>query len=102
MLASFSIVPMGKGEQVKDEVAKVLDIVDRSGLNYRAGAMETTVEGSEDEVMELIMQCHNLMKTLAPRVLTSIKIDDRMAGENRLTGKLEDVEEVLGRKLKHE
>lgn len=102
MLASFSILPMGKGERVKDEVAKVLDLVDRSGLNYRAGAMHTTVEGSEDEVMELIMQCHNLMKTIAPRVLTSIKIDDTGDEAGRLTGKVEDVEEVLGRKLKHE
>lgn len=101
MLASFSIVPIGSGEDIKAEVARVIDIVDRSGLNYRAGAVETTVEGEFDEVMSLIGRCHGLMKSIAPRVLTSITIDDR-PGNGGLIDKIKDVEELLGRELKHQ
>lgn len=100
MLASFSIVPIGVGEELKDYVAEILSIIDESGLDYRLGAMQTTVEGDADQVMALVMKCHKHMKKKAPRVLTSIKIDDRSSAEGRLTGKIADVEKALGRKLK--
>ncbi len=102
MLASFSIVPLGTGEDMREEVARVLDLVDKSGLNYRAGAMQTTVEGKADEVMDLITQCHALMKSIAPRVITSVMIDDRGDKTDGLEEKVKEVEEILGRNLRHE
>ncbi len=102
MLASFSILPVGVGEELKEHVAKVLALVDESGLDYKLGAMQTTVEGNPDDVISLIMKCHRLMKDIAPRVLTSITIDDRKGAGGRLTGKVSDVEEVLKRRLSHE
>ena len=51
MLASFSIVPIGAGEELKEHVAKILALVEESGLSYRLGAMQSTVEGSPEEVM---------------------------------------------------
>jgi uncharacterized protein (TIGR00106 family) len=101
MLASFAIIPVGVGEEMKVEVAKVIDLIDRSGLSYRVGAMQTTVEGEMDQVMGLILKCHQLMKSLAPRVLTTITIDDRTGAHDRLEGKVQDVESVLGRKVRH-
>lgn len=102
MLASFSIVPMGVGVELKEQIAGVLEIIDQSGLQYRLGAMQTTVEGEPDEVMALIMKCHRHMRDKAPRVLTRIAIDDREGATGRLTGKIKDVEKVLGRELAHE
>jgi uncharacterized protein (TIGR00106 family) len=102
MLASFSIVPIGVGEELKSQVAAVIDLIDRSGLSYKLGAMQTTVEGDPEAVMALIMKCHEKMKEKVPRVLTSITIDDRKGAEGRLEGKVKDVESVLGRKVSHE
>lgn len=102
MLASFSVVPIGAGEDVRDEVAAALAVVVDSGLPYSLGAMQTTVEGSEDEVMALIMQCHRRVRALCPRVLTHITIDDREGATGRLVGKIVDVETVLGGQLSHE
>lgn len=102
MLASFSIVPIGAGEELKEHVAKILALVEESGLSYRLGAMQSTVEGSPEEVMGLIMRCHGRMREISTRVLTSITIDDRAGASGRLLGKVKDVEEVLGRKLSHE
>lgn len=102
MLASFTIVPMGVGEQLKTYVAEVLALVDASGLDYRLGAMQTTVEGEREAVMDLIMKCHVRMRELAPRVSTRIAIDDREGAVGRLDGKIADVEDVLGKTLKHE
>jgi len=102
MVASFSIVPIGVGEELREHIAKVLDIVDTSGLRYKLGTMQTTVEGEPDEVMALIMKCHRLLLEAAPRVLTHIAIDDRKGATGRLEGKVQDVEQVLGRELSHE
>ena len=99
MIASFSIVPVGNGEELKEHIAAIMTLIDSSGLDYKLGAMQTTVEGSQEEVMALIMACHNKMRGRCARVLTSITIDDRDGATGRLAGKVSDVEEVLGRKL---
>ncbi len=98
MLASFSVVPMGAGEGVKKLVAEAVAIVDASGLAYQLGPMHTVVEGEPDEVMAVIMQCHRKVLELAPRVLTSITLDERKGATGRLLGKVRDVEEILGKK----
>lgn len=102
MLASFSIVPIGVGEELKEYIANVLEIIDESGLDYRLGAMQTTIEGDADQVMQLIMKCHQHMLSKAPRVLTRISIDDRKGATGRLIGKVKDVESAVGRELSHE
>ncbi len=101
MLASFSVVPMGVGEELKEKIAGLVPIIESSGLDYLMGAMQTTLEGDPDKVMAVIMACHHHMKTMAPRVLTHITIDDRKGAVGRLKGKVQDVEAVLGRRVNH-
>ncbi|HYA48382.1 MAG TPA: MTH1187 family thiamine-binding protein [Burkholderiales bacterium] len=100
MVVEFSVVPVGKGEELAGLVAKVLDIVDKSGLPYRLTAMGTIVEGEWDDVFALIKECHRKMRQEAGRVLTHIAVDDRDRAKGRITGKVEDVEKVLGRRLR--
>ena len=102
MLASFSIVPIGVGKELARKVAEVISLIADSGLDYKVGAMHTTIEGEPEAVLALIMKCHNRMKELAPRVLTTITIDDRKGAKGRLTGKVKAVEKILRRKLEHE
>ncbi len=101
MLVEFSIIPIGKGESLGDEIAKALDTVDKSGLPYRATPMSTIIEGEWDEVMDLINRCHREVLATAPRVVTTISIDDRPSGPpGRITSKLASVEERLGREVR--
>ena len=76
--------------------------MDKSGLDYKLGAMQTTLEGESAEVMDVIMQCHDLVLKSAPRVLTNITIDDRRGAAGRLEGKVKDVKEQLGKAVHHE
>ena len=99
MIVEFSIVPVGRGEELAGLVAKVLDIVDRSGLPYQLTSMGTIVEGDWDDVMGLIKACHRAMRRQAGRVLTRISIDDRAGSAKRMRRKVEAVEKVLGRSL---
>jgi len=100
MLAQFSITPLGKGEKVGKYVAQILKMVDERGLDYQLTAMSTLVEGDWDEVMELIRDCHYLMKSFSNRVMTTIIIDDFAGRTGRLKGKVEDVERLLDKKLR--
>lgn len=102
MLASFSVIPIGAGEELKELIAEALSIVDNSGLPYKLGAMQTTIEGESDQVLGLIMECHRRVLELCPRVLTNITIDERKGAVNRLDGKVKDVEGILGKELSHE
>lgn len=100
MLVQFSVFPVGAGESLSAEVAKMLDIVDKSGLSYKFTPMSTIVEGGWDEVMALIKKCRDRMRRSNNRVYLSIVIDDRKGATRRLTGKVESVETALNRKLK--
>ena len=100
MVVEFSVVPVGKGEELAGLVAKVVDIIDTSGLPYQLTSMGTIVEGDWDDVFALIKECHRKMRQEAGRVLTHIAVDDRERAKGRLKGKVEDVERTLGRRLK--
>ncbi|HID09062.1 TPA: MTH1187 family thiamine-binding protein [Candidatus Micrarchaeota archaeon] len=100
MIVEFSISPIGAGESLSRYVAKVIDLVDKSGLPYLLTPMGTIVEGEWDEVMELIKRCHHLMREMAPRVATRIYIDDRPGRKGLLEYKTKSVEEKVGRPIR--
>jgi len=99
MLLEFSMFPLGKGESVGEYVARSLDIIDRSGLDYRLNAMGTVVEGEIDELMSLVRQCYEQMIQDCDRVSCTMKFDWRRGATGRLTTKVTSVEARLGRKL---
>jgi uncharacterized protein (TIGR00106 family) len=100
MIAQFSIVPLDKGVSVGSEVAKVLQIIDNSGLPYKLNPMGTVVEGKWDEVMALIRKCHEETVNSSERVLTSIAIDDRKGMQDRIEGKIKSLEKRLNKSLR--
>ena len=100
LLAEFSMWPMDKGESVGQYVARLLDIVDRSGLPYRLGPLGTCVEGEYDQVMDVIRQCHQALAKDCNRIACTIKMDYRAGRNNMLDSKIESVEQKLGRKLR--
>ena len=97
MLVEFSVVPMGKGESISRDVARVIDIIDKSGLPYKTHAMGTLIEGSWEECLRVIKKCHDALKKSSGRVYTRIAIDDRKGKKLMMTKKLDSVEAKLGR-----
>ncbi len=100
MLAEIQFVPVGTGEELKELIAKAVDLVEKSELDYQVTSMGTIVEGEWDEIMALVRKCHERLLADAPRVVTTIKIDDRKDAKNRLKGEVLEVEYALGRGLK--
>jgi uncharacterized protein (TIGR00106 family) len=100
ILLEFSMSPLGKGESVGKYVARSLDIIDKSGLDYRLHAMGTVIEGEWDEVFAVVKKCFERMRRDCARVTVSIKVDYRKGARGRLAAKVNSVERRLGRKLK--
>ncbi len=100
MLAHVQIVPIGTGEELKELIARAVKIIHDSELNYQLTSMGTIIEGDWDEVMALIKKCHLAIREHADRVATYIDIDDRAGLENRLKGKVLEVEYAVGGPLR--
>ncbi len=100
MLVEFSIIPIGVGSSIGDQLAEVLKIVDTSGLPYKINPMGTVVEGEWDEVMKLIKKCHGIVMKRGDRALTTISIDDRKGKPNRIDEKVKSIERRIGKSLK--
>jgi uncharacterized protein (TIGR00106 family) len=101
MIAEISVIPIGAGIDLASYVARVVKVIDESGLDYKLTAMGTIVEGDSDCIFELIKKCHNTMLESAPRTYTTVKIDDRKDKKVKmLEHKVQAVENALGKKLK--
>ncbi len=100
VLLDFSMAPMDKGASVADYVARCLEIVAASGLEYRLHAMGTTLEGEWDQVFAVVRQCFLALQPECNRISVSIKVDYRAGPSGRLESKVRHVEEILGRRLK--
>jgi uncharacterized protein (TIGR00106 family) len=100
VLLEMSVVPMGVGESVSPYVARCVDIVDRSGLDYELHSMGTIVEGDLSQVLALMQQCIEEVAKSAGRVSCSAKIDYRKGVSGSLKAKVASVEQKLGRPVK--
>ncbi|MBI5235361.1 MAG: MTH1187 family thiamine-binding protein [Deltaproteobacteria bacterium] len=100
VLLEFSMTPIGKGEGVSKYVSRSIDIISKSGLEYRANPMGTVIEGDWDEAFAVVKKCFQRMQKDCNRISTNVKIDYRKGAKHRITGKIESVEKRLGRKVK--
>lgn len=99
-MAEFSVVPIGAGESVSQYVAECLRIVEKSKVNYRINPMGTVLEGDYDKVMAVVRECHMKVLEMTPRVITSVKIDERKDKKATLDSKIRAVEKILEKELK--
>src|SRR5262245_31422189 len=100
VLLDFSMAPMGKGESVAPYVARCLEIVAASGLDYRLHAMGTTLEGEWDQCFDVVRRCFEALRPECDRISVSLKVDYRKGPAGRLDSKVRHVQELLQQPLK--
>lgn len=99
VLLEFSMAPLGQGESVSAHVARLLDVIDRSGVPYQLTPMGTILEGDWPAVMGVVTACFEALAADCPRIGMHLKVDYRAGPAGRLRSKTARVEERLGRKL---
>jgi uncharacterized protein (TIGR00106 family) len=100
VLLEFSMSPLHRGESVSEYVARSLEIIDASGLDYRLHAMGTIIEGEIDQVLDVMRRCLDAMAADCDRITCTAKLDYRKGYSGRLDSKVQSVEEKLRKSLK--
>ena len=76
---SVQVLPLT--EDAYPIVDRAIEVIDRSGVRYEVGAMETVMEGPLDKLMEVAKEAHlACFEAGAGRVVTLIKIGDQVQG----------------------
>jgi uncharacterized protein (TIGR00106 family) len=99
VLLEFAMAPGGKGESVSEYVARIIDVIDKSGLPYQLTPMGTILEGDWDAVMTVVTACYKALEPDCTRIGMNLKVDYRAGPGSRLKSKTAKIEERLGRKL---
>jgi uncharacterized protein (TIGR00106 family) len=100
VLFDFSMTPLGKGESVSPYVARCLEIVAASGLDYRLHAMGTTLEGELGQVLDVVRRCFQALEADCDRISCAIKIDYRKGPGGRLDRKVQKVQALVNQALR--
>jgi uncharacterized protein (TIGR00106 family) len=100
VLLDFSMTPLGKGESVSAYVARCLEVIAASGLEYRLHAMGTTLEGELDDVLAVVRRCFAVLEKDCNRISCAMKIDYRKGAAGRLQSKVQKVQSLVGQPLK--
>ena len=81
-LMSIQIVPKTpNNEDVIPYVDEAIKIIDDSGLHFRVGPLETTVQGDMSECLILIQKLHERMVELeCPSIISQVKFYHVPAG----------------------
>lgn len=103
VLLEFAMFPTSdecqKGSSVSHQVAKIIDMIDQSGLAYQLTPMGTIVEcESVSEALNVVERAYEQLGE-CERVYSTIKLDIRKGKTDRLNGKIESVESKIGRKI---
>ena len=104
VLLEFAMFPTSdncrEGSSVSKQVAKIIDAIDKSGVNYKLTPMGTIVETQTmQEALNVIALAYEQVKE-CERVYSSLKFDIRHDSEDRLKSKIKSVESHLNREIK--
>ncbi len=99
VMLEFAMAPGGKGESVSEWVARIIDLIDRSGVPYQLTPMGTILEGDWDQVMGVVGACFKALQADCSRISMNLKMDYRAGPGGRIKAKTEKIEARLGRKL---
>ncbi|SDQ93442.1 thiamine-binding protein [Thermostaphylospora chromogena] len=98
MLLAFSVAPSGTGRadgSVSDAVAAAVKVVRESGLPNRTTSMFTEIEGTWDEVFDVVKRATEAVAPFGSRISLVIKADIRPGYEGELDGKIERLERAI-------
>ncbi|KXL47159.1 MAG: hypothetical protein FE78DRAFT_144635 [Acidomyces sp. 'richmondensis'] len=97
-IADFCLIPIGTpSPSVSKEVAAVQRLLQKSGVKYSMHSAGTTIEGSWDECMTLIGQCHSMLHARGiVRIQTDIRVGSRTDKKQSFEDKVAAVKNLLG------
>lgn len=99
VLIEFSMFPLDMGVSLSEPISELIEMISKCGLPYRLTAMGTIIETKQiNEALALVEKAYHLLDNLgSKRVYASIKLDIRKDRDNRLTGKIDSIQSIIGK-----
>lgn len=98
-IVEVSVVPIGTASpSVSRYVAETEKVLrEAEGINFELTAMGTIIEGDLDQVLSLVRQMHRVVLGTPEvmRVVTTVKIDERLDKKSSIHGKVASVKKKL-------
>ena len=96
-LMEISVVPVGReGASLGNTVVEMLKVAEKHGVKYEVGPLGTGMEGDLDALLQVAREMHEVCFGLGyPRVLTTIRLDDRRDKDLTMEYKVQSVKEKL-------
>jgi uncharacterized protein (TIGR00106 family) len=90
IVADLSLIPMGSGTSASKYVKAIYDLLLESGVNFKAGAMSTSVETeSFKELFSIVERANRRLAEMGiKRIITKVNIDYRLDKEISIETKL--------------
>ncbi len=97
VLLEVSVTPLGReGASLGDVVVETLKVLEAEGIRYHLGPMGTSLEGDLDTLLRVARRMHEVCFARGyPRVITTLRIDDRRDKDLGLDYKVESVKRKL-------
>ena len=94
-LIAIAIAPFGVGEELSEQIAKVIRVIRESGLPNRTTSMFTEIEGEWDAVMAVVKKAAFVLAEQGIRTEVVLKADIRPGYTNMMQSKVAKVNELL-------
>ena len=102
VLLEFAMFPTDKGESVSSYVSKIIDMIDKTGVDYQLTPMGTIIECDDmDEALEIVKSSYKCLENDCSRIYSTLTFDIRKGEKGRLKSKIKSVENRLKREINH-
>ncbi len=96
VLLEFAMFSLDGGVSKSKEVAKVIDMIQKSGVKYELTPMGTIIETEElKDALKIVEDSYALFGKECSRVYSSIKLDIKKDRQNGMKSKIKSVEDKL-------
>ncbi|MEI6852648.1 MAG: MTH1187 family thiamine-binding protein, partial [Bacteroidota bacterium] len=98
VIVEFSMFPTDKGDSVSSYVARIVKMLQESGISYQLTPMGSIFEVNEmPDALAVIAKAYRQLELDCGRVFATAKFDIRKGKSNRMERKIKAVEEKIGK-----
>jgi uncharacterized protein (TIGR00106 family) len=98
VLVEFAMFPTDKGESVSEYVSRIIKMFKESDISYQLTPMGTIFEvDTFNEATNILNKAYNCLEVDCNRVYSTVKFDIRKNKKNRMTQKINSIENKIGK-----
>lgn len=91
VIVDLSVFPISGEKSLSPYVARVIRVIEESGLAYALGPMGTAIEGDWEDILQVVDACYRELEPDFDRIYMNMKVDAKRGRTDGIRGKVESV-----------